>query len=102
MIDHETMHGNFYLFSLWKRAALKLCMLYYYFCGKVHLQLASSGYLYESTCGWMVRRTVVSPAHQSKSHGARIYPGLISVFSGDVRSVGGDVPLDYEAPMVTS
>ena len=33
---------------------------------------------------------------------ARIYPGLISVFSGDVRSVGGDVPLDYEAPMVTS
>ena len=45
---------------------------------------------------------MVSRAHQGKSLGARIYPGLISVFSGDVRSVGGDVSLDYEAPMVTS
>ena len=29
-----------------------------------------------------------------------MYLVLISVFLGDVRSVGGDVPLDYEAPMV--
>ena len=36
------------------------------------------------------------------SLGARIYLVLISVFSGDVRSVGGDIPLDYEAPMGTS
>ena len=44
---------------------------------------------------------MVSRAHQGESPGTRIYPGLISVFSGDVRSVGGDVPLDYEAVMVT-
>ena len=45
---------------------------------------------------------MVSPAHQGSNPGARIYLVLISVFSGDVRSVGGDVPLNYEAPMVTS
>ena len=45
---------------------------------------------------------MVSRVHQGYCPDARIYPGLIPVFSGDVRSVGGDVPLDYEAPMVTS
>ena len=50
----------------------------------------------------MVRWTVVFPTHQGSNPGARIIPGLISVFSDDVHSVGGDVPLDYEAPMVTS
>ena len=34
----------------------------------------------EPTCGWMVRGTVVSLAHQGSSPGARIIPEFISGF----------------------
>ena len=35
----------------------------------------------EPTCGWMVRGTVLSPAHQGSSPVARIIPGFILGFS---------------------
>ena len=41
-------------------------------------------YICEPTCGWMVRGTVVSPAHQGSSSGARIYSWNYFRISGDV------------------
>ena len=55
----------------------------------------------EPTCGWMVRGIVVSPAHQGSSPSARIYFRIYVRISGDAHSVGGDVPVDEEAPTVT-
>ena len=56
----------------------------------------------EPTCGWMVRGTVVSPAHQGSNPGARIYSWIYFRVSGDAHSLGGDVLVDDEALMVTS
>ena len=52
----------------------------------------------EPTCGWMVRGTVVSPAHQGSNPGARIYFWSYFRISGDAHSVGGDVLVDDDAP----
>ena len=51
--------------------------------------------------GWLGRQWFLEPT-KVKVPVLAFYLVLISVFSGDVRSVGGDVPLDYEEPMVTS
>ena len=56
----------------------------------------------EPTCGWMVRGTVVSPAYQGSNPDARIYSWIYFRISGDAHSVGGDVPVDDEVPMVAS
>ena len=56
----------------------------------------------EPTCGWMVRGTVVSSAHQGLNSDARIYSYIYFRIFGDAHSVGGDVPVDDEAPTVTS
>mgnify|MGYP005848766661 CR=1 FL=1 len=50
----------------------------------------------------MVRWTVVSPTHQGSNPGARIISGFISGIFGDALLVGGDIPVDDEAPTVAS
>ena len=52
----------------------------------------------------MVRWTVVSLIHQGSNPGARIIPEFISGFPamGDALLVGGDVPVDNEAPTMAS
>ena len=65
--------------------------------------LASDLYaICKSTCGWMVRGTVVFPAHQGSNPDARIYFWIYFRFFGNVHLVGGDVPVDDEVPMMTS
>ena len=58
--------------------------------------------IYKPTCGWMVRGTVISPAHQGLSPGARIYFWIYFRIFGDAHSVGEDVSVDDEVPTVTS
>ena len=53
----------------------------------------------ESICDWMVRRTVVSPAHQSESPRLTLvlaFSWIYSNPSGNVHSVGEDVRVEYE------
>ena len=50
----------------------------------------------------MVRGTVVSKAHQDSNPGARIYSWIYFRISDDAHSMGGDVPVDDEAPTMTS
>ena len=58
--------------------------------------------LKKDTSSWMVRGTVVSPAHQGSSPDARIYSWIYFRISGYAYSVGGDVLVDDEAPTMTS
>ena len=51
----------------------------------------------ESTYDWMVRGTLVSPAHQSSNPGACVYSWIYFRIFGDAHSVWGDVPVDDEA-----